>query len=467
MAARYSKFFRSIHIIGDVFLLNFTFLFVNILYYDKVSGVFTDHFVRQFLYLNLFWGIATTFLKVYSLYRVMRFETVFTTLWRTFLIHLLLILTFVVVFHEPIISYKIFAVKYFIFATLTTSWRLGVLYLLKFLRKRGVNFRNIVILGTGPVASEMYNFFMKHPEHGYRFLGFFTGKNTSLAGSRINNSFVIGPVDQVKDFALKNSLDEIYCAIDEVESETLQDLMAFADDNLIRFKMLPDYRGFVNRRVEINFYDDIPVIILRKEPLDNPANRIIKRLYDTLFSLLVIILVFPWLLPLIALLIRFSSKGPIFFKQLRSGRNNKAFYCYKFRSMFVNGLANELQAKKNDPRITPVGRFLRKTSLDEVPQFFNVLLGDMSIVGPRPHMLHHTEKYSKTVDSFMVRHFVKPGITGLAQVKGFRGETTDPALMEKRIQHDLWYIENWSPLLDTKIIFLTVWNMLKGDKNAV
>jgi putative colanic acid biosynthesis UDP-glucose lipid carrier transferase len=252
----------------------------------------------------------------------------------------------------------------------------------------------------------------------------------------------------------------------EVQNEVVHGLISFAENNLIRFKILPDFRGFDNKKIKINFYDNVPVLTIRKEPLENISNRILKRLFDMLFSSLVILLIFPWVFPIIAILIKLSSKGPVFFKQLRSGRDNNAFYCYKFRSMRVNSLADELQAKKNDPRITRIGKVLRKTSLDEMPQFFNVLIGNMSVVGPRPHMLKHTEEYSKVVNNFMVRHFVKPGITGLAQVKGFRGETTDPFLMQKRVEHDVWYIENWSILLDIKVIVLTLWSITIGDENA-
>jgi len=176
--------------------------------------------------------------------------------------------------------------------------------------------------------------------------------------------------------------------------------------------------------------------------------------------------VFTWLMPLMAILIKVNSRGPVFFRQQRSGKGNNVFTCLKFRTMRVNAEADELQATKGDVRITGMGRFLRKTNLDELPQFFNVLLGHMSVVGPRPHMLRHTEQYAALIDQFMVRHLIKPGITGWAQVHGFRGETSDTYKMEKRVEYDVWYIENWSLLLDLKIIVLTLGNMLKGEENA-
>jgi putative colanic acid biosysnthesis UDP-glucose lipid carrier transferase len=192
-------------------------------------------------------------------------------------------------------------------------------------------------------------------------------------------------------------------------------------------------------------------------------NKFFKRLFDIIFSLFTIIFVFSWLCPILAILIKLESKGPVFFVQLRTGKNNRNF---KFRSMRVNHEADKLQATRDDHRITKIGAVLRKTSLDELPQFFNVLIGNMSIVGPRPHMICHTEKYSQLTDKFKVRHLLKPGITGWAQISGLRGEVNNAEAMLKRVDADMWYMKNWSFLLDIKIIFLTFWITLKGDKNA-
>jgi len=196
------------------------------------------------------------------------------------------------------------------------------------------------------------------------------------------------------------------------------------------------------------------------------VNGIIKRAFDILFSLSIIVFVLCWLTPIIALLIKLDSRGPVFFKQLRSGRDNKPFYCYKFRSMVVNNDADQKQAVKGDARVTRLGAFLRKSSIDELPQFFNVLMGDMSVVGPRPHMLKHTQDYSSLVDHYMVRHFLTPGITGWAQVNGFRGEIKEPSSLFKRIEADIWYLENWSFILDLKIVFLTIWQSMRRNENA-
>lgn len=211
---------------------------------------------------------------------------------------------------------------------------------------------------------------------------------------------------------------------------------------------------------------DLPVIRSHEDSLSTMENRIKKRMVDLFISGLVLVFVLSWLVPIIGLIIKLQSPGPIFFKQPRSGRNNQTFGCYKFRSMVVNKDSDKAQATKDDKRITPIGKFLRRTNLDEFPQFINVFLGQMSVVGPRPHMLSHTEHYSKLIQHYMVRHFVKPGITGWAQVNGYRGETKDPKLMAKRVEHDLEYMSNWSSMLDFKIIFMTALNMIRGEKNA-
>jgi Undecaprenyl-phosphate glucose phosphotransferase len=261
-------------------------------------------------------------------------------------------------------------------------------------------------------------------------------------------------------------VDEIFCTLPGVSKENVNVLMHEADRNLTRFRLVPDYYEYFPGTVNIEMIDNIPVMTGRKEPLESLQNAVFKRLFDVTFSLLVIVFVLSWLIPLFALLIKLESKGPVFFLQLRSGRSNQPFYCIKFRSMKVNKDADNVQATKDDVRVTKLGAFMRKTSLDELPQFFNVLIGNMSVIGPRPHMLKHTEEYAALIDKFMVRHFLKPGITGWAQVTGLRGETRTTEDMARRVEADVYYLEHWSVLLDMKIIFLTIWNIFKGDEKA-
>ena len=304
-------------------------------------------------------------------------------------------------------------------------------------------------------------------EYGYQFLGFFDDDPQKYE-PEISKQ-ILGNIEDAKEFAIKHQIDELFCSLPHQEEDKIKEIIEFGDENLIRVKIVPDLSRFLTHhlnKVEIDYYGQIPVMTLRYEPLENIVNRFIKRIFDIGFSLLVFIFILWWFIPLIALLIKLTSKGPVFFIQERSGIKNKSFQVIKFRTMYVNTNAHKKQATRYDERITPIGKILRSTNLDEIPQFINVLLGQMSVIGPRPHMLKHTEEYSKIIDKFMVRHLVKPGITGWAQVNGYRGETKDVLDMEGRVRADVWYIENWSFGLDIKIIIMTIINMIRGEENA-
>jgi putative colanic acid biosysnthesis UDP-glucose lipid carrier transferase len=409
------------------------------------------------LFVNLAWLFSTYILKTYSLYRIVGYEKVVGDLFKLFFLLMLIIEAFIGI-TEAFFYPRIFLVLFY--ASLVVSvlaWRLGFITLLKAYRKSGYNYRNIVIAGISESTIELKEFFDLKPEHGYRFLGFFSDKENEPVP-------VKGRISDIYSFAPANNVDEIYCSLSCLDKDEITEMIEFADNNLMHIKLVPDTKGYSN--LKIDFYDNLPVLIFRSIQMDEFLNRALKRSFDIVFSLLVIVLVLSWLLPLLAFLIRIDSKGPVFFKQKRSGKDNEDFLCWKLRSMCVNGDSDLKQAEKNDTRITRIGKYLRQYNLDELPQFFNVLIGDMSIIGPRPHMLKHTEDYSKTINKFMVRHFIKPGITGLSQVKGYRGETKDPEMMRRRVQVDIFYIENWSFLLDMKILFLTVFNMLRGEENA-
>jgi Undecaprenyl-phosphate glucose phosphotransferase len=314
------------------------------------------------------------------------------------------------------------------------------------------------VTGVTSATRDMVDFFNNHPEHGYRLYKMF---DQAEYNGDFNRYF-----SDLKTYCLENKIDEIYCSLTEFNAEQAEQLVEFTDREVLRLKFIPSSVGINLDNFKIDFYGYLPVYIFRPIPLDNQFNKIFKRTFDIVFSIFIFVFIFSWLFPIIAIAIKLNSKGPVFFKQKRSGRDNDNFGCYKFRSMYYDLSKDVVQATKGDSRITSVGAFLRKTSLDELPQFLNVLLGDMSVVGPRPHPLWLNDKYRDNIEKYMVRHFIKPGITGLAQVKGFRGETTDPVMMERRIKMDIFYLENWSFLLDIKIIFMTVFSVMKGDKNA-
>ncbi|MHB8209251.1 exopolysaccharide biosynthesis polyprenyl glycosylphosphotransferase [Mucilaginibacter sp.] len=278
---------------------------------------------------------------------------------------------------------------------------------------------------------------------------------------------LLGGIKDCVSYAKENKITDIYATLSPKLYPILYDLAETAEKSFIRFKFVPDLSEFMNNKCYIDFIEDTAIIIsLREEPLDDLSAQIMKRIFDVVISSFIVLFILSWLLPILAILIKIDSLGPVFFTQARSGKNNVPFKVIKLRTLKENPEADRLQVTRNDLRITRLGHFLRKTNLDELPQFFNVLTGDMSIVGSRPHMLKHTEEYSKIYNNYMVRHFTKPGITGWAQVNGYRGEIKKPEQLKKRIEHDIWYMENWNIWLDFKIVYLTILKTIGGDKNA-
>ncbi|MEO8795888.1 MAG: undecaprenyl-phosphate glucose phosphotransferase [Daejeonella sp.] len=322
--------------------------------------------------------------------------------------------------------------------------------------------RRVLIVGAGNVGMNFKKLLNSNPHLGYQIVGFLDDTHKpSLNGQ------YLGKIQDIESVLTEyNDIDEVVVALPNGASEGLKTIVQAAQQDTVRLRIIPDYFHYFSSKYGIGMFEGLPMITLRREPLEEFHWRLVKRAFDTIFSGLVLIFICSWLFPIIAILIKLESKGPVFFTQLRTGRNKVPFKCIKFRSMQVNNDANSLQARKNDSRLTRVGKFLRKSSLDEFPQFINVFLGEMSVVGPRPHMIKHTEEYSKMIDKYLVRHLLKAGITGWAQVNGHRGETRNPGEMQARVEHDVWYLENWSLVFDIKIIFLTVWNTIKGEQKA-
>jgi len=318
-----------------------------------------------------------------------------------------------------------------------------------------------IILGAGLIGGKVFEEMLRNVYNGVVILGFFDDDLTK------NDRDILGTIEEAKNYILQNGITNVFCTLPLSAEEKIQDFIKFSESHVINFHIVPPIGYYYSGSQPIvENIGKMPVFILRNLPLSYLHKALIKRCIDIFISFLTIIILFPLLFPIISIMIKLSSPGPVFFKQLRTGKRGKEFYCYKFRTMRISDDANTKQATADDNRKTNVGNFLRRTSLDELPQFYNVLIGNMSLVGPRPHMLLHTSQYSPQVDKYMVRHFVKPGITGLAQVNGFRGETKDIELMEKRIMYDIQYVENWSLKMDIKIIFKTVFLIFKGDEKA-
>lgn len=454
----YSKFLGVFLLIADFIILDFSCKLSYFLRFGPERD-YEDHYISFFVIFNLAWVASALFNNIYSLDNLSTFKKLFTNLFYAIVLHLLLMLAYIVSFKAHDFSRLFIFYSYIISIDSIIVFRILFILFLKYFLKTGINDKKVVIVGAGYAGNELYHYFIKDRSRGYKFMGFFDD------APELPSLMIKGKIRHLKDYCIRENIEEIYYALPLNDTELIKEIADFADDNFIYFKIAPDFRGLVQKKVNIDFYENIPIMTFRREPLGILFNRIVKRAFDVVFSLLVICLVFPFIFPIIALLIRLESKGPIFFVQLRPGRRNKLFKCYKFRTMRVND-QTEVQATKNDSRITKVGSFLRRNSLDELPQFFNVLKGDMSVVGPRPNLIKQMEVYSKIIDKYAIRHFVSPGITGYAQVNGYRGETQQVHLMQKRVEYDVMYMENWSFFLDIKIIFLTVWNMVKGEENA-
>lgn len=331
-------------------------------------------------------------------------------------------------------------------------------------RTYGINNRRVLFVGAGHNLRYLYDELTDDPTTGFRIKGYFDESTQNQFTDVLPR---LGGLADIDSYLKKQHVDIIFCNLTSRHNKEILDIMNYCENHLIRFYSVPNVRNYVHHVMQVEMVGNMPVLSLREEPLNQPVNRILKRLFDIVFSLLFLCTIFPFIFIFCAIGIKLSSKGPVFFKQKRTGIRGEEFVCYKFRSMHLNDQADELQATKHDPRKFPFGDFLRKTNLDETPQFINVLRGEMSVVGPRPHMLKHTEEYSQLVDKYMVRHWAKPGITGWAQVTGARGETEHLWQMKERIEKDVWYIENFSFMLDMQIIILTIKTILKhNDEHA-
>lgn len=413
-------------------------------------NTFSYHIFISVCWIFIAWNID--FYEVYRYTKVLRIIGRIIRQYLFFLIASFAYIGFFLKFSRPIdvITYVTASLA------IIALFKFSVYFFLRHFRVAfGGNFRKVVILGNGKSSLQLESFFKDNPDYGYKLEGIFDLKNDKQ--KEFNDCF---------EFVLKNGIDEIYCSLSNITNDDINELIDFTDNNLKTLKFLPDNKEPLARNLIYDYYDYIPILSLRNIPLDKRANKITKRIFDIIFSVLVIIGILSWLTPILAILIKSESKGKVFFKQKRNGLNNKEFYCYKFRSMKPSKIADTHQVTKNDPRITKIGALMRKTSIDELPQFWNVLKGDMSVVGPRPHMLAETKRFVAKVDKFMVRHLIKPGITGLAQINGYRGEIETDTDIIHRVKYDIFYLENWSFLLDLKIILTTIYNALKGEKKA-
>lgn len=463
MQSRYAKIFQFIIIVGDLLILNFCFLIAGGLRYaladtleveefNILENNYYDYYIQLIAFFNVSWLLLTLAFGTHQIKMSLEPRKATSKVLNSYFLHIFLLLLLLFISKRDDFSRLFLVFFYSSFLITILPWRFLFLRILKGYRRKGLNFRNVVLIGDGSGLKRFAEGLESHPEYGLKIVGYFS--DNAIVGMEKTGQ----EEDFKRDFE-KLKVDEIYAAYAHPEDKLMK-WYHWADENLIRFRMIPDFGLMYTQGIQIDYYNDVPVLMQRKEPLEYIHNRLLKRFIDILISFFTIVLIFPWLFPLLAIGVRMTGSGPIFFKQKRTGLQDDDFHIYKFRSMKPNDEADKNQAVSDDQRFTGFGKFMRDFSLDELPQFFNVLKGDMSICGPRPHMLAHTHEYKSVIDRYMVRHFVKPGISGLAQINGYRGEVKNIADIEGRVKNDVYYIENWSILLDLKIMLLTLWNVL-------
>ncbi|MET0243202.1 MAG: undecaprenyl-phosphate glucose phosphotransferase [Flavitalea sp.] len=445
----------------DTLALNIAIMTCAMIFGSGINTANESFYMRFYLFMNIAWlSISLVFSLYKDCYRV-AFELFCRRSMNVYFAWAGVVLVYLFFWRQIEISRLFITVNICGFGLLILFNRF-IFLTNTYPRATSHSIKNIMILGYNDVAMKLAKYIEQKDENA-RIIGFCDANENVHS---LSNYPIISDVQGAMKVSGKYGVNEIYSTIAPEKNDHVFKIMKQADQQCIRFKLIPDLPFENTRQGHLSYMYDMPVISLRSEPLEAERSQMRKRAFDFMVSLLVTVFILSWLIPIISMMIWLEERGPIFFVQDRSGKNNEAFPCIKFRTMKVNNESNSRQATKNDDRLTKVGKILRKTSLDEFPQFINVLRGEMSIVGPRPHMLRHTEQYSKEIGHYMVRQFMKPGITGWAQVNGFRGETRTLDQMEKRVEHDLWYMENWSLWLDVRIIFMTVFNALKGEENA-
>jgi Undecaprenyl-phosphate glucose phosphotransferase len=458
LSARYSKYIPAIAITGDFIILNTLFVFAFHAYAAR-AVFYTDKNILFYLYLNVFWLILSIIFKAGD-------ASAAAPKKKLIFIYIKIIVFFFFFF---LLFFQLTPLSYFprafieylfpLFFVLLLIWKFVLYYTFVFYRKMGYNYRKIIIVGKTKNTLELRNYFTSNALNGYKFLGF-------VDEQKDLEKEIIGSWDDLDALVSNLELDEIYIALDSVPPNILQEIIELVNQHPVKVRIVPDLGAFSHKSAELVNYDMVPVLQIHQGPLSQWYNRMIKRIFDIVLSLSFILGVLWWFTIILQILTWLTGHRAVFFIQKRTGTDGKVFNCIKYRTMIPNHDADIKQATAHDDRITPIGKLLRKSSLDELPQFINVLLGQMSLVGPRPHMLVHTHEYRQLVKRFMLRHTVKPGITGLAQVRGYRGEVKNPADIETRFSFDVNYIENWNFGMDLKIIFLTLKLIMLGDKNA-
>lgn len=455
MKRRFDNYFPWLFSATDFLASVISLLLCNLIF--QATGILSEINFAAFLPLSIVWILISALRKDHQIGRTAEYESTFkhlivTVLWFTGLTAILWI-----PLHTPTLQIIPVLALGFGMLVLMGIFRVSVQIILKRYRAQGNDYRNAVIVGKGGTSPRLADVFRIRKDFGINFLGYFD--------DQADCSQTRGSISKFFEDAHSLDLDLIYIH-EHLEPSLVKRVIDFADENYIKVKMIPGGSLQLEKNLSFSRYGDFFVINVNEIPLDNVFNGIAKRAFDIVFASLVTIFILSWLIPLIGILIKLESKGPVFFIQKRNGINNKEFNCLKFRSMTPNDYADVKQAIKNDPRVTKTGSFLRTYSLDEMPQFLNVLLGEMSIVGPRPHTIPMNQTFKTKIERYNSRHKIRPGITGLAQVRGFRGEIENPHQIRSRVRLDSFYINNWTFLLDMRIMVKTVYELVFNRENA-
>jgi len=458
------QFLRNISYTLDIIVILFAYLIAKKFSYN----IDLQYFSYPFFFLSIvLWFVMSIFSKIYFEKRSNKFaEEMVQMIYHSilFIVSLSSVLFFLNLNHK-------FPSKFvLVFANILTFLAILSKYAIRkkihaYLNK-GIFYDHVLLVGSTKAAEEFIDAVKKYYYYGYKCIGYIDEFDQLK-----KECTYLGNLNDLHTILRTTQIDEVFIALPTGENEKIQNCIAICDGLNVKVRILPNLSEFTSSSVYINNIGLLPVVNVGDLPLDKRENRLLKRIFDITFSLLFFILIGSLIFPLLAIIIKLSSKGPIFFKQERWGLNNKRITCYKFRSMYkessdIDEDGNFQQAYKDDPRITLIGKILRKTNMDELPQFWNVLIGNMSVVGPRPHPTQLNIQSMELVDNYMLRHMVIPGITGLAQVNGCRGETKTTEDMQKRVNFDLYYIQRWNFWLDLQIIIQTVINIFRGDQNA-
>lgn len=461
MSSKKGKYGRHLHrilAVGDYVVLNVVFFILLILYPDVPQL----HSRITLLLLNVAYLPVVRWLSDTHRERALQMDRLIRSSIAAGGAHALAFLALLYLMGIDDIRWQSICTFYLMLIPSLTLWRIGSQALIKTYRARGRNYSRVIIIGCGTTGERLYREMLSDAGFGYHVQGFF---DLYCPPHFPFKQLYLGNLSDIEDWVRNNDTEEIFYCISGENAEALKLCIGLCDELMMRFHFVPLISPYLARNLKSSFIGSIPVFDVINNPLESSFNKGLKRTFDVIFSA-TFLLVSPLIFIPVAIAIKLSSPGPVFFRQARTGYMGHEFLCWKFRTMRVNADADSRQASKDDPRKTKVGDFLRRTSIDELPQFINVFLGDMSVVGPRPHMLKHTDDYSRLIGNYMVRHLIKPGITGWAQVRGYRGQTQELWQMERRIEHDIWYIEHWSFLLDIKIIIRTMINAFRKDENA-